>query len=148
MNVARCSMVAVLVALPVLAVAQDGAAKPKHVTLETLTSMVRLGDPQISPDGKSVVVVVSRQNMKDDRTDGELVLVDVATKAQRVLTQGKMHVGFPRWSPGGERLAYIATGSAGEGDKEKKPEIFVLPMAGGESLQLTHAEGGVQQFAW
>jgi dipeptidyl aminopeptidase/acylaminoacyl peptidase len=142
MKVLRCSVAVVCLALPMVVLAQGAPAVAKHVTLETLTSTVRLGDPQISPDGKSVVVVVSRANLKEDRTDAELVLVDVATKAQRVLTQGKMGVGFPRWSPGGERLAFIAA------DAEKKPEIFVLPMAGGDSVQLTHAEGGVQQFAW
>jgi dipeptidyl aminopeptidase/acylaminoacyl peptidase len=140
MNFVRRTMVFVSLGLPMLVMAQGTSAK--HVTLETLTATVRLNDPQISPDGKSVVVVVSRSNLKEDRTDSELVLVDVATKAQRVLTQGKEHVGFPRWSPGGERLAYIAA------DAEKKPEIFVLPMAGGDSMQLTHNEGGVQQFAW
>ena len=142
MNVMRVSMAMASLCLASMGVQGPAGAQVKHVTLETLTSTVRLNDPQISPDGKSVVVVVSRQNMKDDRIDSELVLVDVATKAQRVLTQGKMHVGFPRWSPGGERLAYIAA------DAEKKPEIFVLPMAGGDSMQLTHNEGGVQQFAW
>jgi dipeptidyl aminopeptidase/acylaminoacyl peptidase len=142
MNVVRVSMAVLSLGLASVAVSGMAGAQVKHVTWETLTATVRLNDPQISPDGKSVVVVVSRQNMKDDRIDSELVLVDVATKTQRVLTQGKMHVGFPRWSPGGERLAYIAA------DAEKKPEIFVLPMVGGDSMQLTHNEGGVQQFAW
>jgi dipeptidyl aminopeptidase/acylaminoacyl peptidase len=142
MKIAGCSMVVVAMASAVMAGAQSSPAAAKHVTLDTLMSTVKVADPQISPDGKSVVVVVSRANFKEDRADSELVLVDVATKAQRVLTQGKMHVGFPRWSPGGECLAYIAA------DADKHPEIFVLPMGGGDSVQLTHAEGGVQQFAW
>jgi dipeptidyl aminopeptidase/acylaminoacyl peptidase len=117
-------------------------AKPGRVTLDTLSSLVRVSDPQVSPDGKSIVVVVARQNLKDDRTDAELVQVDIASKAQRVLTQGRMHPGFPRWSPTGDRLAYLAA------DGDKHLQVYVLPMAGGDSIQLTHSEGGVQQFAW
>jgi dipeptidyl aminopeptidase/acylaminoacyl peptidase len=118
------------------------APAPNRVTLDTFLTLVRVADPQISPDGKSIVVVVSRPNLKDDRTDSQLVLVDVASHAQTVLTQGKTKVGFPRWSPTGDRLAYIAA------DADKHPEVFVLPMHGGDSMQLTHNEGGVQQFAW
>ena len=142
MRVAAISFAVSWVALAMGVGAQSVPAKPNLVSLDTLTSQVRLADPEISPDGKSVVVVVSRSNMKDDRTDSELVLVDVATHAQRVLTQGRAHVGFPRWSPSGDRLAYIAA------DAQKHSQIFVLPMGGGDSLQLTHAEGGVEQIAW
>ncbi len=140
MNVVRCSMV--VMSLASMVVPGLAGAQAKRVTLDTFLTLTRVADPQISPDGKSVVVVVSRPNLKEDRTDSELVLVDVATRSQTVLTQGKMHVGFPRWSPTGDRLAFIAA------DAEKHPEVFVLPMHGGDSVELTHNEGGVQQFAW
>jgi dipeptidyl aminopeptidase/acylaminoacyl peptidase len=132
----------VVMSLASMVVPGLAGAQAKRVTLDTFLTLTRVADPQISPDGKSVVVVVSRPNLKEDRTDSELVLVDVATRSQTVLTQGKMHVGFPRWSPTGDRLAFIAA------DAEKHPEVFVLPMHGGDSVELTHNEGGVQQFAW
>lgn len=106
-----------------------------------MVSTVHVSDAQISPDGRKVVVVVGHPNITEDRYDSELVLVDVATHAQRVLTE-RANSGFPRWSPSGDRLAYIAE------DDKKHGEIFVLPMDGGESVQLTHNEGGVRQLAW
>ena len=39
-----------------------------------LYKQVNVNDPQISPDGKSVLLIVSRVNLKDDRWDPELVL--------------------------------------------------------------------------
>ena len=41
--------------------------------------IVRMSDPQISPDGRSVVIVVSRANFEVNRHDVELVLVDAAS---------------------------------------------------------------------
>src|SRR5439155_811683 len=54
-------------------------------------------------------------------------------------------VGSPRWSPSGDRLAFLAT--AGSGDKAA-PQVFVLDMRGGEARQITEAANGVEQYAW
>jgi len=48
--------------------------------------IANLNDPQISPDGKLVAVVVTRANVKENRWDGDLVVVDTATGEQRQLT--------------------------------------------------------------
>ncbi len=122
--------------------AGQAAGSGRRVTVETFAKIVRVADPAIAPDGKSVAVVVSRVNLAEDRTDSELVLVDVGTRAQRVLTHDRRGVGFPRWSPMGDRMAYLAA------DEKKHLQVWVLPMSGGDSVQLTHAEGGVQQFCW
>jgi hypothetical protein len=51
-----------------------------------LSKIVRLTDPEISPNGKSIVVA-GHANLDEDRTDTELVLVDVASHGTRVLTR-------------------------------------------------------------
>jgi Tol biopolymer transport system component len=107
----------------------------------SLGQLVRVADPQISPDGKTIVAVVSRPNYDDDRYDAELVLIDVASRKQRVLTRDRRGVSFPRWSPGGGRLAFLATVGT-------NPQVFVMSMSGGDPAQLTKAPTGVQQFAW
>jgi len=107
--------------------------------------IVNPSDPQISPDGKTVAVVVSRANPKDNRYDPEIVLVDVATGAQRPLTFERRGVAQPRWSPDGERLAFLANASS---DKEAKRQVWMVPMRGGDGRRITDAANGVQQFAW
>src|SRR5262245_33152820 len=74
-------------------------APSRRFTLDDLAKLVRVGDPQLSPDGRSIVVVVSRPDYEKNRFEGELVLVDVATGRQRVLTFERQGVGQPRWSP-------------------------------------------------
>ena len=44
-------------------------------------------DPQISPGGRSVVVLLSRANFEENRYDTEIVLVGVSSRAQKVLTR-------------------------------------------------------------
>ena len=107
-----------------------------------LAKLVNVSDPQISPDGKSVVIVVSRPDYDLNVYRSELVLVDVATHKQRVLTHDRKGVGYPRWSRSGDRLAFLAH------DSNDKPQLFAMPMMGGDAEQLTKAATGVQQYRW
>src|SRR5262249_59704754 len=105
--------------------------------LDAAAKLVRLSDPQITPDGKSIVTVVARANYEDNRWENELTLVDVATGARRALTSGRHDVSQPRWSPSGDRLAVISAPPPG---REKKPKIFVLAMNGGGARRITKAQ--------
>ena len=58
------------------------ASAQERFGLDHIGEIVRLSDPQISPDGRSVAVIVSRADFEENRRDIELVLVDVATGAQ------------------------------------------------------------------
>ena len=109
--------------------------------VEHVGKIMRLNDPQISPDGKSIAMVISRANYEDNRYDAELVLIDVASRSQRTLSRDRRGLSQPRWSPDGARLAFLA-------QVEGKAQIFVLPMSGGEAAQITKSPTGVQQYAW
>ena len=124
---------------------RPATAQSRHIELNDAAKIISVSDPQISPDGKSIVVGVSRPNMDQDRRDSELVRIDIATGAQNVLTHDRKGVGSPRWSPSGDRLAFEA--EAGEG-KEAKSQVFVLSMTGGDAKKITDAANGVEQFAW
>src|SRR5690242_1258608 len=121
------------------------SAQSRHIELNDMARIVSVADPQISPDGKTIVVVVSRINLDQDRSDRELVQVDVATGAQQLLTFERKTAGSPRWSPNGDRLAFTANAGTG---KDARPQIFVLPMSGGEARKITDAPNGIEQFAW
>ena len=109
--------------------------------LEHIGRIARLTDPQVAPDGRSIAVVVSRANFDENRYDGDIVLVDLATRTQKTLTHGRRAVAQPRFSPDGRRLAFLAT-------VDGKAQVFALPMDGGEAWQVTRSATGVQQFAW
>jgi dipeptidyl aminopeptidase/acylaminoacyl peptidase len=140
--------------LGVLLAALPVSAQQRRIQLDDLAKVVTVSDPQISPDGKSIVCVVSRPNFDEDRSDNELVLVDAATGAQRVLTFERKDAGSPRWSPNGDRLAFLAVVPYTKDKKddtakrEDSPQVFVMPMSGGDAKKVTNAPNGVEQFAW
>ncbi|HEX9367998.1 MAG TPA: S9 family peptidase [Vicinamibacterales bacterium] len=117
----------------------------RRFELDDLTRLVRVADPQIAPDGRSIVTVVSRANLDEDRWDGELALVDVAGGPPRMLTSGRRGLSAPRFSPDGARVAFLANDGSG---KDAHAQIFVLSMRGGDSRPVTTTPMGVQQFAW
>jgi dipeptidyl aminopeptidase/acylaminoacyl peptidase len=121
------------------------AAQTRPIELNDLAKITSVSDPQISPDGKSIAFVVSRPNLEQDRRDSELVQMDIASGTQHSLTYERKGVGSPRWSPNGDRLAFVAVDGTG---KDAKPQVFVLPMTGGEARKLTDAPNGIEQFAW
>ncbi len=120
-------------------------AEKRRFELDDFGKLVGVKDPQVSPDGRSVVIVVSRPNYEKNRSESELVLVDVASGKHRVLTFDRASVGQPRWSPSGDRLAFLAKASA---DKGSKFQLFVMPMNGGEARRVTDAADGVQHYSW
>lgn len=117
-------------------------AQGKRIDLSDLSKLVNLKAPQISPDGKNIVLVTSRPNFEDNRYENELVLVNISTGTQRVLAYNRPRVRHPRWSPAGNRLAFLA------GDKTGKLQLFVLPMNGGDAKPITNASRGVKLFTW
>jgi dipeptidyl aminopeptidase/acylaminoacyl peptidase len=126
-------------ALSFVCLAASLAGAAERFNLEHAAKIVQVTNPQISPDGKSIVVAVSRANLQDNRYDVQLVQVDIATKAQKILTRRR--ASQHRWSPEGSRLAFLAP-------EEGKQQIWVLPIDGGEALQVTKSATDVESFEW
>jgi dipeptidyl aminopeptidase/acylaminoacyl peptidase len=132
--------------------------------LNDLQKIVSLSDAMISPDGRQIAVIVSTPNWKTDKAEQEIDIVDSASGARRMVTWKRTGIASPKWSEDGTRLAFLADDTApkpepvdagpnpkDDADKdsgEKKPQIFVMPMNGGDPIRVTSATLGVEQFAW
>ncbi len=113
------------------------------VTVRDLLRIVRLTDPHFSPDGKTIALVETRARVDaTDEYQSEIILVDVASHQVRPLTRERHHAAAPRWSPAGDAIAFLAP------DANKVLQLFTMPLAGGDALQLTHTKDAVEQFAW
>lgn len=129
-------------ALPLAVLLVPAFGQTRRFSADDLPKIVRIADPQISPDGKTIAVVAARANLKEDRYDTEIEFIDVATKQMHTMTHERLGIGSVRWSPNGDRVAYLAQ------DANKKSQIFILPAAGGDSEQLTHARTSISVLAW
>jgi Tol biopolymer transport system component len=72
------------------------------------------GHPAVSPDGRLLVYVSAREGI------GKLVLRDLTTGAERLLTTGGSVDLFPSWAPDSRRLAF----TSGENDNH---DVFLIP---------------------
>lgn len=114
----------------------------RTITPEDLLELCFVSDPQISPDGLDVAFVKSKVNEKNSYNP-QIHSVNTKTKKVRQLTRGEKGCGSPRWSPSGDRLAFIS-GRDGAG-----AQIYILPMSGGEAEAVTSlAEGSVRNLRW
>jgi len=117
----------------------------RDFALDDLAKVSSIRSPQISPDGESVIVIVSVTDYDENRYVNRLVLIDVDTGESRDLTFDRPSVRRPRWSPSGEFVAFIANDRSTE---TPAPQVFMLPIAGGEARRMTSAESGVATFDW
>jgi dipeptidyl aminopeptidase/acylaminoacyl peptidase len=100
------------------------------------------GVPTVSPDGRIAVVAVSRLDLEGDEYRGQLWAVPTDGSAPaRPLTEGHRD-SAPAFSPDGRWLAYLSAEPGG------KPQIMLMPTAGGDARRLTDHHLGADVPAW
>ena len=122
----------------------EGVAQQSFL-LEDYARLVNINDPQISPDGRSVLLVVSRPDYDRNIFSTELVSVEVATGKLTILIKNRPSLSHPRWSPDGSHIAFLAKASE---VKSSPTRIFILSVQGDSSVAVTQTSKGVQHFSW
>lgn len=105
---------------------------------DDLFQMRFLQGAALSPDGRAVVYALARYDAESDEDKSALWLVDVASGQTRQMTAGDHRDSSPAWSPDGRLIGFTSTRSG-------KPQIYVLPVDGGEARQVTRLEQGVRE---
>ncbi len=107
---------------------------PQRVTIDRGLKLVGISDVVVSPDGELAAYVRSTVR-KNEKTRGTSIWAVSSYAAKlRQLTQGPEDA-QPRWSPDGFALAFTR-----KLDKDKPPQVFLLPRHGGEPTKLTDLE--------
>ncbi|RLT36544.1 MAG: S9 family peptidase [Chloroflexi bacterium] len=97
-----------------------------------------LQDAALSPDGASVVYTVLHTDTKVEPPVDRKALYwqELSNGYTKQLTDATRQDHSPAWSPDGKLLAFVS-------DRTGIPQIFLLPVDGGEARPLTKAPNGV-----
>jgi dipeptidyl aminopeptidase/acylaminoacyl peptidase len=124
-------------ALPLLAAAADKRA-PVH---EDIWLMKRVGAPQVSPDGRWLVVSVVEPAYDEAAQLSDLWLIDTTARhSSRRLTSTRRPESGVIWSPDSRRIVFSA-----QRDTDDVVQLYSLDLAaGGEAQRLTNLTGGAR----
>lgn len=99
-------------------------------------------DPQISPNGSQVAYVRQSMDIMTDRVRSNVWLAATNGRSHRPLLSGTDSYSSPRWSPGGDRLAYVSS-AAGRG-----AELYVRWMDTGQTALLSNLPDSPDAISW
>ena len=141
-----------LVGAIALLTAAAGAQAKHGMTVDDVEKLVRVGAPQVSPDGQWVAYTVGHVDVGEDKNVTDLWMVSWDGKQDVQLTQGKDSVGNPRWSPDGRYLAFTSGRDAGPNGTgapaAKGSQVWLLDRRGGEAKQLTNVKENLGEYRW
>ena len=109
----------------------------RPMTIDDLLQARRVGDPQLSPDGKWLVYSVAVPDKAANRSRTQIYLLAVAGGAAKQLTTSDASSSEPRWSPDGMRIAFISGG-----------QIWTMDAQGGACQQVTSISTGADAPVW
>ena len=98
-------------------------------------------DPQVSPDGSRVAYVRTSMDIMTDRGRRTIWVVDTDGGNHRPLVSGQGDYSSPRWSPSGDRLAYLS-------NRDGKTQLFVQWLDGGETAKVTTLPQSPRSIVW
>ncbi|KAA3643191.1 MAG: S9 family peptidase [Chloroflexi bacterium] len=113
----------------------------RRITAEDLLKIVTVEEPRWSPEGDLLAFVRVEMDAVKNLYRRSIWMWSSDWDGPRQFTSGTHQDTHPLFSPDGKQLAFVST----RGDK---PQIFLIPVHGGEAQQLTRAPHGATNPAW
>lgn len=113
----------------------------KAITVEDLYAIGRVADPQLSPDGNTLLYVVTYYDVEKNSSNSDIFSVDLLGKEPRQLTNSPKADNNPRWSPDGTTIAFISS-------REGGPQVWLMNADGSNQRKLTSISTGASGVEW
>lgn len=110
-------------------------------TPELLWQVARIGEEQVSPDGKLLLYGVSNYQLAENQSSRAFYIRSVEGGAARKLVEMDRAVFNPRWRPDGEKIGFLSTQSG-------STQLWEINPDGTGLAQTTDYEFGIENFAY
>src|SRR3989441_5716538 len=124
-----------------LAFATFAYAQERRFTIDELLKVRRVGDSQVSPKGDLVAFTITDMSVTANKGTTQIYVVPLGADEVRQLTNDEHSSSSPRWSPDGERLAFI---SARDGENQ----IWTIDVSSGALKKITSISTGAGDPIW
>jgi dipeptidyl aminopeptidase/acylaminoacyl peptidase len=125
----RLFLASALLAVSLPAGPRPAASETHPFSVHDMIAMDRIGDPQVSPGGRTVLFSMSSLDLEHNRRQSSLWSVGMDGTGLRRLTAAGS-AGNARWSPDGASIWFLSSRSGSS-------QVWRLPVAGGEAEQVT-----------
>ena len=116
----------VLVATVSIAPPASAQKGRRPMTFEDFAAVRGVSDPQISPDGRSVLYAVRTMNLETNKRPAGTFLLSLAGGTPKPFPTEGVSAGEARWSPDGSKVAYTSGG-----------QLWVADASGANARQIT-----------
>lgn len=110
-----------------------------RMTAEMMLTMGRVSDPQLSPDGSTVLYGVSYTSIEENRSCRNLFVCNPDGSGKIQLTREGRSISNARWVDGGARIAYLQGG-----------QIYAAPYSAGKlgkAVRMSDVKNGISEFS-
>ena len=114
-----------------------GAQQKRAITFDDFAAVRAVADPQVAPDGRSVLYSVRTTDVGANRRTGKTFMAAVAGGAPHIFPADEVNASEARWSPDGRRVVYVAGG-----------QLWIADADGGNRSQVTKLNGGATGPVW
>jgi dipeptidyl aminopeptidase/acylaminoacyl peptidase len=109
--------------------------------LEDIFALQYANDIQISPDGKQIVYRKMGYDIMSDKNVGNLWILNTDGSGHQKLTIKDADETSPRWSPSGDRIAFVSQGNKGS-------EIFIYWTQTAKMARMTQLPQNPSSLTW
>jgi dipeptidyl aminopeptidase/acylaminoacyl peptidase len=113
----------------------------RRFTIDDLLKVRRVGDPQVSPKGDLVAFTITDVDKVANKSTTQIYLVPLGGGEPRQLTNDEHSSSSPRWSPDGEKLAFVSA-------RDGEDQIWTIDISSGALKKVTTISTGAGDPVW